>query len=510
MNVATKSITLARVAQVLFLSSLVISYVRADNGGVRASRVLHISIDGLRPPHGFKYYHSLPNFNRIYEEGSSTDNARTSESTQTLPSHTSQFTGRDVRDHHMAEDVWKSGDRLDPLLNGENVFDVVDSHGGSACMFVSKEKFQLFLDSWDGISHYFEDKDSQQVTNEWKRMKRWCTYSFLHLKSPDQAGHRFGGADNKQYEKAVMEIDEMLGQILEEVEPDTVLIVTTDHGFEMRGNHAPSDGIDNYRIPFFVHGPGVAKGADLYTLNTISNRLDPGDSAADIYTSGPQPIRNKSAAPLALDILGMSPSDGALSNDLKVTLRSVPSPGPAEPQTAITSTTASSSLEQSNPSPIPAPVTTTTTKSQILPGFNVAGASDTVGALSDSCDHKNDRGKSCKSDDDCCSDYCRVKTQGKNKRKRICGKVSIDSRSKDRGADATNLAGETQSMKSSDIGGDEILERSHSLTDSCDNKKNRGQQCSINDDCCSHYCREKKQGKKKKKKKRRACSKVKR
>ena len=80
----------------------------------------------------------------------------------------------------------------------------------------------------------------------------------------------------------------------------TTVLLVGDHGGEGE-KHTPIGVRANYTVPFLTWGAGVAKGADLYTLN--DDREDPGPDRTD-YT-GPQPVRNADIGNLATDLLGM-------------------------------------------------------------------------------------------------------------------------------------------------------------------------------------------------------------
>jgi hypothetical protein len=105
----------------------------------------------------------------------------------------------------------------------------------------------------------------------------------------------------------------MLGKIFKLIEQDvpvmignTNIILTADHGYQ----GAP--GANTYSVPFYVWGPGVSAGADLYTLNAGLRQV------ASVYPmttyTGIQPIRNAEASNLALDLLGLGPIPGSAFN----------------------------------------------------------------------------------------------------------------------------------------------------------------------------------------------------
>ena len=120
----------------------------------------------------------------------------------------------------------------------------------------------------------------------------------------------------------------MLGKIFKLIEQDvpamkgnTAIILTADHG----NQDNPPTGADRYSVPFFVWGPGVPAGADLYALN--AGRRQVASSYPMTTYAGMQPIRNAEANNLALQLLGLGPIPGSTFNyaqDLKVTLPPTP------------------------------------------------------------------------------------------------------------------------------------------------------------------------------------------
>ena len=118
-------------------------------------------------------------------------------------------------------------------------------------------------------------------------------------------------------------VDTMLGKIFKLIEQDvpamtgkTAIILTADHG----NQDNPPTGADRYAVPFFVWGPGVPAGADLYALNAGNRQL--ASSYPMTTYSGMQPIRNAEANNLALGLLGLGAIPGStfdFSQDLAVT-----------------------------------------------------------------------------------------------------------------------------------------------------------------------------------------------
>ena len=148
-------------------------------------------------------------------------------------------------------------------------------------------------------------------------------YSFVHFHDADSAGHDKGwGTD--EYNAAVVAVDGYLGKLFELIANDprlkdkTTIILSADHG-GLNRDHFDSRNPLDYTIPFYAWGAGVAKGKDLYALNTDS-RHDPGTGRPD-YTDGAQPIRNGDGGNLAMKLLGLPAIPDSIINkaqDLKL------------------------------------------------------------------------------------------------------------------------------------------------------------------------------------------------
>ena len=114
----------------------------------------------------------------------------------------------------------------------------------------------------------------------------------VHLRALDSVGHSsdWNVEPGSPYMDTVIKLDGYLGQVFEMIDQSpelagrTHIILTTDHG-GTRGtfSHLNSKIPTNYRIPFYVWGPGVQAGADLYELNPDYH--DPGDTSPVILFS---------------------------------------------------------------------------------------------------------------------------------------------------------------------------------------------------------------------------------
>jgi hypothetical protein len=316
----------------------------------QAQYVIHISVDGG----GSSYIQALidknklPNFKRLQTEGAGTFNARTDyDVTVTLPNHTTQITGRPVlgADGHnwILNALPAKGKTIhnnkDSYTAG--IFDVVHDNGLSTGMFAGKTKFSLYEFSYNAdngaadttgtdngrkkIDLYVCDEDSRALAGSFisTMTAKPPNYAFLHFADPDAVGHKYGWGSDK-YNESLMAIDDYLCRIFnlvncnETLKGKTIVVLTADHGGNKRSHSKADDPLD-YTIPFFVWGPGVTPGADLYALNP-DTRFEPGADRPK-YSAPIQPIRNGDSANLELKLLGLPPVPGSTINskqDLQV------------------------------------------------------------------------------------------------------------------------------------------------------------------------------------------------
>ncbi len=340
----------------ILLSAALLSGAKASARVHPADYVIHISVDGLNA----SVLQSLidagqaANFKRFESEGAWTINARADYAyTITLPNHVTMLTGRPVLQPDGLPEApfhnWTSNSlprrRMTLHQAGyiPSVFDVVHDAGRSTALFSSKDKFVLFDQSYDQtngapnehgrdkIDMFFAEDDGpprySQTMNERfiaEMGTHHFNYAFVHYRDPDSVGHvlRWGSS---VYRWAVRSVDGYLGEIFHLVETDpqlkgkTTIILTSDHGGTGFAHGNPTLK-ENYTVPLFVWGIGVARG-DLYALNQES-RADPGGDRID-YANVHQPIRNGDTGNLALSLLGLGPIPTSTINskqDLRVAL----------------------------------------------------------------------------------------------------------------------------------------------------------------------------------------------
>ena len=103
-----------------------------------------------------------------------------------------------------------------------------------------------------------------------------------------------------------------------------------------RNGHTEAYHITNYTIPFFLWGPGIPGGTDIYDL--LANRADPGTNRTD-YSVSPQPLRNGDGGNIGLALLGLPPIPGSFFRPelvLNPTMRLAVTPTPFLNITATT------------------------------------------------------------------------------------------------------------------------------------------------------------------------------
>jgi Type I phosphodiesterase / nucleotide pyrophosphatase len=300
--------------------------------------VVAISVDGLNPDAlGALGPERAPAFHRLIDEGASTLDARTAvELSVTLPNHTGMLTGRRVETgagHHVDfnDDAGSTDVHAVAGAYRASLFDVVHDRGGRTALYASKDKFALFDRSWDAdhgapdrvgrdhgtdkidsFVHATPERLSVRVTRQLRRSP--VEASFVHLASPDRAGHASGWM-SPEYLAAVERTDRRIGAILDTVRSTrylrrhVVVVVTADHG-GAPGAREHTDATDprNFTVPFFVWGVGVERGADLYALNP--ERVEP-LAGRPGYDSEP-PIRNTDLASLVTTLLGHRAVPGGL------------------------------------------------------------------------------------------------------------------------------------------------------------------------------------------------------
>ncbi len=342
----------------LVLVSCAILAFTAGQAWAGVEYVIEISVDGL----GGTYLNTLfnqvgntypiPNFERLRDEGAGTLAAHIDNNNwETLPNHVSLLTARPqvgVTGHNWtanSEPITTTiqANKVNWLPDEPHyvasVFDVAHDNGLTTGMYANKTKFSLFDNTGyalGGGSYNATNgaPDTNLVGGDNGHRKLDNTYintsltgtsspcdtyiaqqkstpmqfAFLHFNNPDSAGHNNGGWGSPGYYNSVAAVDVMLGKIFDLIETDnsavglamrgkTAIILTADHGTQ-NSYVTPAE---RYSVPFYVWGPGVTAGADLYDLNPDNRQM--ASSYPMTTYGGIQPIRNAEASNLALALL---------------------------------------------------------------------------------------------------------------------------------------------------------------------------------------------------------------
>ena len=343
------------------LALFAILALAAGQASATVEYVIEISVDGLGGTYLNRMFngtapggpYAIPNFSRFKNEGAGTLAAHIDNNNyETLPNHVSMITSRPqvgTAGHNWTSNNDPAVGQTIHSVKGSyvaGVFDVAHDNGLKTGMYANKTKFSLFdnTSTYPGGGSYngtYGALDTNPIGGNNGRDKVDNTYlvgsstlggatvnafiaqqktaspnqfAFVHINEPDYYGHNTGWGSTTWYNQ-VVNVDTMLGNIFKLIEQDvpamigkTAIILTADHG----NQDTPLTGADRYSVPFYVWGPGVTAGADLYALNSGIRQVAPGYPMTTY--AGMQPIRNAEASNLALDLLGLGPIPGSTFN----------------------------------------------------------------------------------------------------------------------------------------------------------------------------------------------------
>ncbi len=237
----------------------------------RGSRVLVVSIDGLRPDLALRA--SMPHMRELLEKGSFTFWARTTDVAITLPSHMSMMTGVVPKRHTI---TW-NGDVPADVFHYSAVptlFDLAKEHGYTTALVSGKSKFIAFdrpgsID-WCEVPPAKSSRRDDDVANRAAKLidEHKPQVMMVHFGDVDGAGHRIGWGTPEQID-AIGKADAALGVVLDAlqhagVKDQTLIILSADHGGFGRSHGAGDQRALN--IPWIAVGPGVRAGYDLNRL----------------------------------------------------------------------------------------------------------------------------------------------------------------------------------------------------------------------------------------------------
>ncbi|HEV7299941.1 MAG TPA: ectonucleotide pyrophosphatase/phosphodiesterase [Tepidisphaeraceae bacterium] len=227
--------------------------------------VVIVSIDGLRPDVALRA--NMPALRSLLARGSYSFWARTTEMSNTLPSHVSMLTGV-TPDHHGVK--WNDARSGPEGLTVPTLFEKAKEAGYSTALVASKVKFGLLAKAGAVDSALIptddknNDQESAEAAAELIRTKQPGVL-FVHFGEVDGAGHGNGWGTPKQVE-VIERADTRLALVIKAIEDagltdSTVLILSADHGGAGR-SHGANDARSRH-IPWIAVGPGIAKNIDL-------------------------------------------------------------------------------------------------------------------------------------------------------------------------------------------------------------------------------------------------------
>ena len=227
----------------------------------RSSRVLVLSLDGLRPD--ALDPSRTPTILGLAEAGAYTLTAQTTYPSATLPAHGSMLSGYAGDQHGLTwnDYIPRNGFILTPTL-----FSVAHHAGLSTEMVVSKEKL-VHIASPGTVDEftYVPGGDFAVAEQAGIAIADGFDVLFVHFPGPDTAGHQAGWM-SPIYLGTVAHTDEAVRRTLAALaaaglQEGTLIVLTSDHGGhgEVHGSSLPED----MTIPWIVVGPGVVPGTQL-------------------------------------------------------------------------------------------------------------------------------------------------------------------------------------------------------------------------------------------------------
>lgn len=242
-------------------------------------RVALISIDGLRPDAVTET--NAPNLVALAQRGAYSFTAQTVYPSTTLPGHASMMTGVEPTAHGITFDEYRETFQL----SSPTVFSLAHLAGKRAVVVVGKEKFKQLAVAGTTASYTCATRGDADVVNEAVTLlPLGFDLLFVHLPQVDQTGHAKGWM-SAEYLAQLQQTDEAVGRLLALLPLGTTVIVTADHGGQIR-SHGTKDRLD-MTIPWIIAGPRVVRRGVLS-----------------------RPVRTVDTAATILGLLGIAPPTG--------------------------------------------------------------------------------------------------------------------------------------------------------------------------------------------------------
>jgi len=237
-----------------------------------AQHVVVIGIDGMTAKSVEKA--ATPNMHVLMTSGSYTLAAHAVRPTVSGPNWASILMGSEPATHGVVDNEWK--------LNKENPFPTIFT----AVRAANPEATIVAVYEWGDFGRLFVDEDVTQRVSAIKAIlekdksenaaahyiarqaaqliqEKKPQLTFIHLDMIDHAGHTYT-YDSDTYNKAVGEVDGLVGTIVKAVDDagirdNTAIFVVSDHGGTNTGHGG--DTPEETTVPWIVSGAGVVQGA---------------------------------------------------------------------------------------------------------------------------------------------------------------------------------------------------------------------------------------------------------
>ena len=237
-------------------------------------------LDGIRPD--AIQQTNTPNFDKIIQNGAHTLSAQSLMPTVTLPCHMSIFHSVPPERHGILSNTYHPMVRPLPGL-----YEQINKAGLRSAAYYTWDPLRdlsrpLCIDHTVFVQTNFKDlENSDRQTVEAAVVNIGAStydFTFLHLGSGDEVGHLSGWMSDEQLQHVEI-LDGFVGEVLEAMSDEDMLIVHSDHGGHdrMHGTDSPED----MTIPWMAYGKGIranhqiqAKVNLLNTAPTITRMLN--------------------------------------------------------------------------------------------------------------------------------------------------------------------------------------------------------------------------------------------
>jgi len=253
---------------ILKFTLLFLLLFQANSANTEERYVFLVTIDGLRPDAISKI--NTPNLIKLMQSSSYTLNATTVFPSNTMPTHTSLFTGLDVKNHkNILNNYVKIGKLLDQnkYLSVDTIFTLGEQKNLRTTFVCGKNKLRFLIkpSSKNSIScydiytnrHNIIQNITEIFTTTFKNNRN--KINFLHYPQPDMSGHIYGWMSDK-YIGSLKEVDTEIQRLIKLIQTELsgkkyLLIITADHGGA--GNTHGSAIKEHMTIPWIAHGNSV-------------------------------------------------------------------------------------------------------------------------------------------------------------------------------------------------------------------------------------------------------------